>query len=170
MAMDAQLQQRIVGAVVLVTLGVIFIPALLDGSGYEARQIQDIEISDRPEFPPLSQKQLEPIPTPVQANREEYEQRSEKSGSDSVKRVPADKPVQAFALQVGTFENEGNAEKLRDKMKKAGYSAFVTPGGSGGKTSYRVRIGPSLDRAQLEKNEADIKKTFKIDGYIVNHP
>ena len=39
--MEAPLQQRIVGAIVLVTLGVIFIPALLDGSGFKSRQLQD---------------------------------------------------------------------------------------------------------------------------------
>ena len=54
--MEAPLQQRIVGAIVLVTLGVIFIPALLDGSGYKARQAKDIVIREKPKFPPLSQK------------------------------------------------------------------------------------------------------------------
>ena len=71
--MEAPLQQRIVGAIVLVTLGVIFIPALLDGSGYKSRQVQDIEIKDKPAFPPLSQKKLKPIPTPlekIEANEE----------------------------------------------------------------------------------------------------
>jgi DedD protein len=48
--MEAPLQQRIVGAIVLVTLGVIFIPALLDGSGYKSRQARSIEIKDKPYF------------------------------------------------------------------------------------------------------------------------
>ena len=63
--MEAPLKQRIVGAIVLVTLGVIFIPALLDGSGYKSRQVQDIEIKEKPDFPPLSSKRVEPIPNPI---------------------------------------------------------------------------------------------------------
>ena len=63
--MEVPLQQRIVGAIVLVTLGVIFIPALLDGSGYKTRQAKDIVIREKPAFPPLSQKKLEPVPTPL---------------------------------------------------------------------------------------------------------
>ena len=66
--MEAHLQQRIVGAIVLVTLGVIFIPALLDGSGYKSRQVQDIEVKEKPEFPPLKQKQVKPVPTPLEKN------------------------------------------------------------------------------------------------------
>ena len=67
--MEAPLQQRIVGAIVLVTLGVIFIPALLDGSGYKSRQVQDIKIREKPEFPPLAQKKLKPIATPLEKIR-----------------------------------------------------------------------------------------------------
>ena len=68
--MEAPLQQRIVGAIVLVTLGVIFIPALLDGSGYKARQAKDIVIREKPRFPSQSKKKLDPIPTPLDAKRE----------------------------------------------------------------------------------------------------
>ena len=170
MAMDTHLQQRIVGAIVLVTLGVIFIPALLDGSGYQSRQIQNIEISDKPEFPPLSQKVLDPVPTPLEVSRDAQQQASNKAGDAPAKISEPDKPVQAFALQVGTFENESNAGKLRDKLKKAGYMSYIQAEDKDGKPSYRVRIGPNLQRSQLETVKDEVKKKYKIDGYIVNHP
>ena len=169
MAMETHLQQRIVGAIVLVTLGVIFIPALLDGSGYQSRHAQNIEISDKPEFPPLSQKVVDPVPTPVQVSRESHKANgkdSEKTGKVS----PSDEPVQAFALQVGTFENESNAAKLRDKLRKAGYTSYIQASENGDKPSYKVRIGPNLQHSQLETIKDEVKKTFKLDGYIVNHP
>lgn len=163
--MEAPLQQRIVGAIVLVTLGVIFIPALLDGTGYKSRQVQDIEIKEKPDFPPLKQKTVKPVPTPVEKNKQ-----------DQVKVQKADakqlhkKPIKSFALQVGTFGNNENAEKMREQMRQAGYSAFVQKSSSKGKTSYKVRIGPELERSVLEKIKTDVKKTQKVDGYIVNHP
>ncbi len=163
--MEAPLQQRIVGAIVLVTLGVIFIPALLDGSGYKSRQVQDIEIKEKPEFPPLTQKKVKPIPTPLESNKKAQEKQQQADPKQAHK-----KPVKSFALQVGTFASNENAEKMRDQMRKAGYSAFVHKSTAKGKTSYKVRIGPELEHSVLQKIKADIKKTQKIDAYIVNHP
>jgi len=163
--MEAHLQQRIVGAIVLVTLGVIFIPALLDGSGYKSRQVQDIEIKEKPKFPPLSQKKLKPIPTPLDTNK-----KTQTAALEADVKQPHKKPIKTFALQVGTFESNANAEKLRDKLRKAGYTTFVHKATSKGKTSYKVRVGPELEHKVLEKAKTDINKSFKIDGYIVNHP
>lgn len=163
--MEVPLQQRIVGAIVLVTLGVIFIPALLDGSGYRSRQVQDIEVKEKPEFPPLTQKSVEPIPTPLEINKQDLA----KVNKADEKQVH-DKPVKSFALQVGTFGSNENAEKMRDDMRKAGYTAYVQKSTSKGKTSYKVRIGPELERSVLEKIKQEVKKSHKIDSYVVNHP
>jgi DedD protein len=172
--MEAHLQQRIVGAIVLVTLGVIFIPALLDGSGYKTRQVQDIKVGEKPGFPPLSQKKLDPIATPLDSsNNTRVEDNTgskaaSESGSDSGKAEK--KPLKSFALQAGTFSSNENAEKLRDRLKESGYTTFVHKDRSGGKTSYKVRIGPELEYDVLDKIREDIRKSHKIDAYIVNHP
>ena len=163
--MESHLQQRIVGAIVLVTLGVIFIPALLDGSGYKSRQVQNIEMKEKPEFPPLSQKKVKPVVTPLAQNKTR-----QKTLQKADKKKTHTQVVKSFALQVGTFDSNENAEKLRDKLRKAGYTAFVQKSGAKGRTSYKVRIGPELEHSVLEKVKEDVKKTQKIDGYIVNHP
>ena len=163
--MEAPLKQRIVGAIVLVTLGVIFIPALLDGSGYKSRQVQDIEIKEKPDFPPLSSKRVEPVPTPIDDIKK---QQSKALAADPKK--PDKQPIRSFALQVGTFGSNENAMKLQKQLHKAGYTTFVHKSVSKGKTSYKVRIGPELERSKLDKIKAKIKKSHKIDGYVVNHP
>ena len=163
--MEAPLQQRIVGAIVLVTLGVIFIPALLDGSGYKSRQVQDIKIREKPEFPPLTQKKVKPIATPLEKIKKSQIEVLKSDSKNTHK-----KPVKSFALQVGTFAGNENAEKLRDKLRKAGYTTYVHKIQSKGKTSYKVRIGPELEYSVLEKIKTDVKKSHKIDAYIVNHP
>lgn len=48
--MDVALKQRLVGALVLVALGVIFIPMILDGSAQRARQESTIEIPQPPDM------------------------------------------------------------------------------------------------------------------------
>ncbi len=163
--MEVPLQQRIVGAIVLVTLGVIFIPALLDGSGYRSRQVQDIEVKEKPEFPPLTQKSVTPISTPLEANKLE-QVKARQADPDQAH----DKPVKSFALQVGTFSSNENAEKMRDEMREAGYTAYIQKSTSKGISSYKVRIGPELERSVLEKIKKEVKKSHKIDSYVVNHP
>jgi len=159
--MEAPLQQRIVGAIVLVTLGVIFIPALLDGSGYKSRQVQDIKVKDKPDFPPLSQKKLKPIPTPVEKIKVEQEKAL----------TPASKkPIKSFALQIGTFSSNESAMTMRDKYRKEGFTTFISRTKVKGKDSYRVRIGPELEKDVLDKLKKDLKKSHKIDAYVVNYP
>lgn len=164
MAMDTHLQQRIVGAIVLVTLGVIFIPALLDGSGYRGRQVQDIEVKEKPRFQVDAGERPKLIPTPVEQNRKTIEL---DRGQD--KQQLAEQPIQAFALQVGTFDSEDNATRLKDKLKAAGYVAFI-PANEDQKSGFKVRIGPQLERDELEKIKQDVKKKFDLEGYIVNYP
>lgn len=165
--MESPLLQRIVGAAVLVALGVIFIPALLDGSGYRSRQVQDIRIKEKPAFPPLSHKQVKPLPVPFKKT----EKSSDKTSSSGTRgHGRSVKPIHAFALQVGTFHNNENAEKLRDKLRKAGYASFVVPVVEKDRKTYRVRIGPELEKFRLLQINKKIKKKFKLDGYVVNHP
>lgn len=168
--MDTTLQQRLIGAILLVTLGVIFIPVLLDGSGFKSRNSRSIEMPPEPKFPPLSEIELEPVvPTHVK----------QKSAPAPVKKPAPSKPktktaltqtANAFALQVSTVTIKDNAYALRDKLRKAGYTAYVETRTSNGKTSYRVRIGPELDKSKLEKMKVKIKKKQGLDGFIVNHP
>ncbi len=163
--METQLQQRVVGAIVLVTLGVIFIPALLDGSGYKSRQVQDIEIKDKPEFPPLTQKKLAPIPTPLEKIKIQQD-----AALQSDPKKPHEKAIKSYALQVGNFSSNENAVKFRNTLRKAGYAAFVQKSQSNGKSTYRVKVGPELERSVLDKWKKDLRKSHKIDAYVVNHP
>ena len=159
--MEKKLQQRLVGAIALVAVGVIVIPVILDGSGYKSRHEKTVDIPDKPFFPPVSQTRVKPIATPIDKRKKEVEKKK--------KSEPA-KPIQSWALQVGTFGKEGNAKTFRDKLRKAGHSAYVESSKSGGKTSYRVRIGPELEKKRLEKLKTRLKKEMKIDGFIVRHP
>ncbi len=169
--MESPLLQRIVGAAVLVALGVIFIPVLLDGSGYRSRQLHSVQFKPKPSFPPLSQKQLPLIKSPLKTARNDQlkkQVRKKAAGKIVKKSDRASRALRAFALQVGTFENNANAKKLRDKLRKAGYASFVVPAVRKNKKIYQVRIGPELERNTLEKIKKKIKKRYKIEGYVVN--
>jgi DedD protein len=168
--LDKALQQRLIGAILLVALGVIFIPVLLDGSGFKSRNSRSIEMPPEPEFPPLSEIKLDPV-VPTHVKQRSVSAPVIKPESSKPKTKTALKqPGNAFALQVSTVTIKKNAYALRDKLRKDGYSAYVESSTKNGKTSYRVRIGPELDMSRLEKMKATLSKEQGLDGFIVNHP
>jgi DedD protein len=168
--LDKALQQRLIGAILLVALGVIFIPVLLDGSGFKSRNSRSIEMPPEPEFPPLSEIKLDPV-VPTHVKQRSVSTPVIKPESSKPKTKTALKqPGNAFALQVSTVTIKKNAYALRDKLRKDGYSAYVESSTKNGKTSYRVRIGPELDMSRLEKMKATLSKEQGLDGFIVNHP
>jgi DedD protein len=158
--MDKELKQRILGAIVLVALGVIFIPALLDGSGYRSRETHSIEIPSPPKFPPLRQTTLEPIPTPVDKPVAQVVTEEKKAVAE---------PVQTWALQVGTFSTKESADSFAKALRKEGHT-YVDDIMMEGKKVYRVRIGPELDRARLEKLKDKLNAERKIKAFITTHP
>lgn len=183
--MEKSLQQRLVGAVVLVALGVIFIPALLDGSGYKGRHERSIEIPPRPvlsttEEPAVSKGRSatkaiklakktvvekpvvnKPLPSPLDIKRKAIEKK---------KKVDPPAKIESWALQVGTFSQKSNAMAYRDDMRKQGHKAYVDPHVSDGTTSYRVRIGPELERKRVEELKKRLKEDASVDAFIVSHP
>ncbi len=172
--MEKSLQQRLIGAILLVALGVIFIPVLLDGSGFKSRHSRSIEMPPEPEYPPLSEIKLKPV-EPAEVTKKPVKDKlvivaSQTAKTKPEKKTELNKSLKAFALQVSTVKVKDNAYKLRDKLRKAGYTAYVETYHKGGQPVYRVRIGPELDRARLEKMKQRIKQEQGLDGFIVNHP
>ena len=63
-----------------------------------------------------------------------------------------------WAVQLGSFASQANAEKLEHQLKASGFSAFVSASGAGKSLRYRVRVGPMADRAGAAKIMAKLKK------------
>ena len=63
---------------------------------------------------------------------------------------PAARPATAaggdWLVQVGTFGQKDNAERLAASLKQRGFAAFVSPLSRPDKTLYRVRVGPAGSR------------------------
>lgn len=75
----------------------------------------------------------------------------------------------AWAVQVGSFAKEATAERLMKQLRAQGQDAFVMPVKSGGATLYRVRIGPTKDRASADAVLRDVRVTAP-GAAVVAHP
>ncbi len=90
---------------------------------------------------------------------------------DEVKdEVKVDVGLSAWIVQLGSFTEEGNAQSLNEKLRMAGYPAFVEPLKKNGKISYRVRVGPEIRRSEADLLLKNLKDKMKLDGIVVTYP
>ena len=64
----------------------------------------------------------------------------------------------SFAVQLGTFGNRENADRLVREMNAKGFAAFVAPYTKENHELYRVRVGPARDRAAAEALAAQLRR------------
>ncbi len=97
-----------------------------------------------------------------------------------IEQEPTDKPVVAaaqpaasttgmWAVQLGSFSNKQNAEKLAADLRKQGYAAFLSQLQTSSGQLHRVRIGPQKDRESAEAMAARLLKVGH-KGQVLPHP
>lgn len=96
---------------------------------------------------------------------------------ESAEQPTADAPASAlpanraggWAVQLGAFKSEAEANKLRDRLRGGGIASFVDRTGTD-QTLWRVRAGPYVDRGGADSARTSIKQKFQVDGMIVTQP
>jgi DedD protein len=77
---------------------------------------------------------------------------------------------QAWVVQLGVYGNLKTAIDLRERLRKAGHSAFTeevtTPHGK----ALRVRVGPELDRAAALSLRDRLARETGHEGIVVGYP
>jgi DedD protein len=96
-----------------------------------------------------TQAAVKPTPTPAQ---------SPAPAPRSEPQKPAAVASGSFAVQLGSFSVRDNADRLVRDMTAKGFAAFVSPIKSGGREIFRVRVGPTRDRAQAEALAAQLRR------------
>lgn len=170
--MEQPLKQRLIGAVILISLAVIFIPMLIGERPTDAEVIS-IEIP-----PPPKDLESGIVALPEKENEELARVTiTKESGVNvtapskpSIPEPPKMQPVEgitAWVVQVGSFSDEKNANALADKLKKAGYTAFVEQSSSKKADIFRVRIGPELSREKADAMKEILRSKQKLSTAIV---
>lgn len=76
----------------------------------------------------------------------------------------------AWAVQLGAFATQDEALKLRDRLRTAGFDAFVDDIASGGGKLWRVRAGPQAQRSGAETLRDQIAARAGLKGIVVTQP
>lgn len=202
--MNEGLKQRIIGAVVLICLGLILWPVLFSEPNGPAMNRQS-QIPPAPEFQKyhlVEAKQpanLKPVSEYTPQPEEALEQIAKAAElADVVNTTPAaaaakaDEPAKAsaektppapkqvtktlhseqglpvyWALQVASFRDSDKAQQLKAKLIKQGYKVDTRKVQTSSGQTIRVYVGPKLDKALLEKEQAKIDSSFKVKSMLV---
>ena len=166
--MDRALKERIIGAVILVLFVVLVVPVFLDG-----RADDDEIISEHVSLPGQSGEQnrtvvlnrdrTEPVPAGVADNASKQEDPKPQSAEVKRETAPAQikaetSPTGMWAVQLGSFSERENAERLAVELKELKFAAFLSQAPSESGSLHRVRIGPLKDRESADAMAERLQK------------
>ena len=152
--MDSSLKQRLVGAVVLIALAVIFLPMLVKGpapdSGVSdvpldipAEPKADAATRDLPLTAPGAMPEGGAVGMPATTPEPAA---TEPDPAGALPTVAAGD----YAVSFGSYASVADADKVIAALRSAGLTAYREVVQLGGREAQRVRIGPFADRAVAE--------------------
>ena len=168
--MDEGLKKRLIGAAVLASLAVIFVPMLFEDPPAQPPALpplpekppqrdfaSEMLREEIPAITPLAPVQpIEPAPTPPRAE------------------TPSEKPrtgLTAWVVQVGSFSSQENAQQLVEKLRAA---ELPTPDPElvdiRGERYYRVKVGPVVERAKADRMVEKVNAVAGTKAQVRSYP
>ena len=158
--MDTPLKQRLIGAIVLVALAVIFLPMLVKGPAPDSG-VANVPIT-APDAPADGQFQTRELPLVAPTGGATGLQGAASSTApvNEAAATPADAAAAAdtspavaagnYAVSFGAYASQKDAEAVIAYLKRSNLPGFSEPATINGRQAFRVRVGPYADRAQAE--------------------
>ncbi len=192
--MNDVLKQRLVGALLIIVLGIVFWPLIFT----DPNQPSLNRTSQVPAMPNLRKMQLQ-APEPVadiepaggrydlalMAEAEELERlaastdRSQQADPASVVEATAtgkakssldDRGIPiAWVIQVITVRKKDRAELLVKQLVDGGYKAYFRPSEQSGEVFYKVYVGPRFERKAMNSLKIEIDKEVGVNSIIARY-
>jgi DedD protein len=189
--LDNGLKQRMVGALVLLALAVIFLPMLLSRQD-ELRHVV-VDAPAMPAAPAMPQIELQPVtvpepqilseePVPAQpgegravepvapepalapvAKPEAVVAVPAKSAAATVSRLDANSLPVSWSVQLASLSSRSGAESLQKTLRSQGYNAYIRHVDG----MNRVFVGPLIERAEADRLRDQLKRQHKLNGFVV---
>jgi len=193
--MNQALKQRLVGAVVLLALGIIFLPGILrenqqapvnrqtlvpQSPDYQRLEFENPERPDNIEpapdpetmfLPPSEQAPQDALeavdiqPEPDQAALEEPQEPEVQNEPETGKQEAP--PQGAWVVQVASFRSAERASELRDKLQNQGYRAYIRSANTDSGSVNRVFIGPKIDKEAAQEVKRAVDEAFQLNTLVL---
>lgn len=187
--MASKFQSRLVGTIVLVAIGVIVLPDVLDGKKTHYKEdIASIPIKPELDSEAETFEVLDPLEdkvalpeSPVEVAQEEAPVESQETPSQPktvVEQPPVRETVEvtarnvpeqneyddsAWIIQLMALKNAENAEVLVKDLQKRGYQAHTRHENN----FTRVIIGPDVSKSKLERQIIELEKITGSKGQLL---
>ncbi len=187
--MDEGLKKRLIGATVLVSLVVIFVPMLLEKGPVVSTTIDETNIPPPPEGDfssrvlPLEEPApaaAEPPPAPetaplgtIDRNEPPAEPSAPKAEEEVQPTADLRVGLSAWVVQLGSFSSRENADRVAKDLQAKKFPAFVEPTEISGKQLFRVLVGPEIDHKRAEQMLSNLEpamKQWKLQGKLRSYP
>ena len=191
--LDKGLKQRIVGALVLVALAVIFLPMLFSRED-ELRQVV-VDAPAMPNKPVTPEVELEPVEVPEPVAQDEVppvepvpqapvetvaEAPTQAATAPKVEAPAAIKPAEqvaekpaseldannlpvSWSVQLASLSSRSGAEKLQQTLRSGGYNAYIRTFDG----MNRVFVGPVIERAEADRLRDLLNRQQNLKGFVV---
>lgn len=188
--MDVRIQQRLVGALVILALVFLIAPVVLDGDGRIPEKIT--QIPPKPKRPDVSHIRVaEPaadvlpaLPDPPQARTEQNDASPEQADTSpspaetapvdpeptaATAESPPETPSgRAWSVQVASFRDSAKAAELRDQLREQDYDTYVNEVLlSDGSVFTQVLVGPDGDLERVRQMQQTILEQTGLQGLVV---
>ncbi len=157
---DQRFKQRLIGAIVLVALGVIFLPMLLSGPVEQTRVDIQLDMPAEPSLgaaPSLPENTAGEAPEPGRALADEPALGAEEAASVGA----------GFFVQVGAFGSRDNARRLSGRLEEDGLTVRIDEDNREDRLPYRVQVGPLETQSAAEAMAQRLAADHDLPGYIV---
>ena len=133
-------------------------PIVLDDVSTDVAEATASETSAEEAPPPVIEPVAEPVVEDEQIRTEE-----------PVAVATAASSTGMWAVQIGSFSSQENAENLAADLRRQGFAAFLSQHASASGALHRVRVGPQRDR-EVAEAMAERLSAAGHRGQVVPHP
>lgn len=175
--MKERMKRRLVGALVLSALAVIFLPELLQNpkdytqsASVSAIPPRPVTVQPTPALLPTTNN--EPLITPLPP-RQEVAPIPAASTEPTVSSPPIPAKVvdnTAWVIQVASYTSQNKATRLQNDLRKKGFTAFIVSSQDDDQPVQLVEVGPELEQNKAESMAAEIKQKFHLQTTVVRYP
>ena len=168
--MDDGLKQRVVGALVLLALAVIFVPVLFEQERIEPVNTETL-IPPSPTIAPPATREIR-IPSVEKKapeasiaflpNPDEKQELFDEAAGLDENGVP-----KSWVLQVASFKSNDRAIEFRDRLISDGHKAYLRQLTANQGQLTRVYVGPKINKDRLITEKQKIDKMYSVDSLLL---
>lgn len=195
--LNQAIKQRLIGAAVLMGVGIVAIPFLLQDPTeitlqseskdyYETHQDFSSAVEVSPDNKQgksatfvsnvklLPEQDLPILDNSDQGETSSFSSPAAKSTSVSSSEPRSSAPFESsgkkagWLIQIGSFSHKRNALRLRDNVISSGYKAFVETARRERGIIYKVRVGPEKEAAHARVLKQKLERQLQTKAFIIS--